>query len=75
MKYRSHRGSLAESMKTAIEVSDLEDLARKLGTTGKLTCKWYAKDDRIGWDTWLVCEDGCAIGMSDGNLSMEESKK
>ena len=75
MKYREHRGSLADSMETVIEVKDLKDLAEKMKYKGKLTCEWYAKDDRIGWDTWLVCEDGCAIGMADGNLNSGSQDK
>lgn len=68
MKYREHRGSLADSMETVIEVKDLKDLAEKLSYQGKLTCRWYAQDDRIGWDTWLVCDENGPLGMSDGEL-------
>jgi hypothetical protein len=74
MKYREHRGSLADSMETVIEVKSLKDLAQKMKYKGILTCKWYCKDDRIGWDTWLICEDGCAIGMSDGELKVDENE-
>jgi hypothetical protein len=77
MKYRSHRGSLEDSMATVIEVNSLDDLRDKLNAKqeyepfkikGKLTCIWYCKDDRIGWDTYIVCADGWVIGMSNGKL-------
>ena len=29
---------------------------------------WYAQDDRIVWDTYLVTLDGCAIGFTNGDL-------
>ena len=68
MKFRFHRHDLDDSMKTMIEVDSLKELAEKYNIQGNLTCKWYIKDERIGWDTWLVLKDGHPIGMSDGEL-------
>jgi hypothetical protein len=72
MKYREHRGSLADSMETVIEVKSLRDLATKMNYKGVLSCKEYSQDHRIGWDTWLICEDGFPIGMSNGELKADD---
>jgi hypothetical protein len=64
VKYRDHRETLVESMKTVREIRSLDEIQ----STGKLTCKYYGYDSRIGWETWIVCENGCGIGFSDGEL-------
>jgi hypothetical protein len=69
--YRPHRAYLDEAMKEVFEVNsfaDIEDYYKRIGfpLKGKLTCEWYCLDKRINWDTWVVCEDGQAIGFSNG---------
>ena len=78
MKYRHHRGSLEASLETVIEIHSLDELKKVLmkdrkaqqfsDEVGELTCKHYCYDERIKWNTWLICEDGNAIGFSDGEL-------
>lgn len=34
-----------------------------------VTLEWYASDERIGWDTWLLCVDGKAALFTDGMLA------
>lgn len=78
MKFRRQRGSLEESMETVQEVQSLEDVRailhasrKEIGldpSIGKLTCKHYSYDARIQWDTWIICEDGAAIGFANGEL-------
>ncbi len=68
MKYRHQRGGLAESMATVIEIEPTIDaLAVMLRVPpSAVTVERYCYDKRIGWDTYLVCVDGCAVGMTDG---------
>lgn len=71
--YRPHRGSLAEAMKEVMEVTSLQGIReyyikRGFSVEEPLTCKWYAFDKRINWDTWIVCENGKALGFSNGPL-------
>lgn len=76
MKFRFHKGSLENSMKTICEVIDLNDLKNIIEKNenwlerpiGTLTCNHYCYDYRIDWDTWVVCNDGSAIGFSNGEL-------
>lgn len=78
MKFRHQRGSLKESMATVQEVETLEDIRSILSAKrkeigleapiGELTCKHYSYDSRINWDTWIICENGSAIGFSNGEL-------
>jgi len=80
MKYRDHRGSLADSMETVREVYTVEEIMRHLNeyfnlfgrTVIEIKFSHQGLDDRIGWDTWLVLqrldnEDFFTVaGMSDG---------
>lgn len=76
MKFRHHRGSLVESLQTLVDVQNLAELRQHLEqdrddpkwTVGKLASRYYCYDARLKWDTWLVTEDGNAIGFSDGEL-------
>jgi hypothetical protein len=77
MKFREHRGSLAESMKTVVELNTKEDFCKHLNMVVRkfighneftLSFKEYSFDTRINWDTWLVVIDGDGvIGMLDGH--------
>lgn len=83
MKFRPVRGGLAESMmyveewKTRAEleaivnktIGDCYPLVNRTsdphGT--KMQIKWYARDDRIGWNTFIVLVDGIGpVGFTDG---------
>lgn len=79
MKFREHRGGLAESMDTVIEVSDGEallehvrNLAQRWPTFPAITAETvhvepYGRDERIGWDTHIVTLDGYGVlGFTDG---------
>lgn len=54
--YRSHRGTLEESMKTVCEVNSKQELANHISeefglfiNPNDLTVRWYCADNRIGW--------------------------
>ena len=68
MKYRHHRGGLAESMETVREIEPtiaaLEALLRATDVT--VEKYGYGIDERIGWDTHLVCVNGIPAGFTDG---------
>ena len=76
MKFREHRGGLAESMETVVELNTrkefcdhLSKIARKFVPEGEFTISFseYSFDTRIYWDTFLVILNGCGpIGMLDG---------
>lgn len=77
-KFREHRGSLADSMATALPcrsrqelVAICKDLLRPFGfvlsNVEKLKVERYVYDDRIGWDTHIVTiPDYGVIGWTDG---------
>lgn len=79
VKYRPHRGTLAEAMKEVIEVENLQDLIEhmqqevidwyplnELPTLENTKIEPYIFDDRIGWDTHIVTVNGQAWGFTDG---------
>ena len=75
--FRYHRGTLADAMKTAIEVKSLEILRQTIikdceciNPEGKMNIKKYGKavDVRIGWDTYIVTWDKQPIGFLSGEL-------
>ncbi len=82
MKYRDHRGSLADSMKTAQEVSTIEEIKQHLNkfynqfkkSVVEIKFEHAGMDDRIKWDTYYVLQrlegetDFTVAGMSDGVL-------
>ena len=80
-RYRPHRSLLADSMRKVIEVNDLAQLVRhmrrevaswypkdELPTEDNTKIEPYGRDDRIGWDTYIVLVDGKAWGFTDGPL-------
>ncbi len=70
MKYRSHRGSLSDSMETEVEVNTLEELIAHInslnndfdekfsGKVEELKFEHVGMDERIGWDTYYVLVKG-----------------
>lgn len=87
MKYREHRGSLSDSMKTLKEFKSLEELHRHIQSVWGMDIKvedisfnYSCYDKRINWNTYYVClkteysEHPHCIGMSDGILTGETSK-
>lgn len=77
MKFRWHRGGLAESMETVVEIEPtrqaLADLVTKdwifwgeTASPAEVDVRPYSYDDRIEWDTYLVFWRGRSVGMSDG---------
>lgn len=78
-KVREHRGSLADAMETVFEVQDFAGLVDHMRKTlepyGKLVkpedvkVEYYTRDDRIGWDTYIVSIDGYGVwGFTNGPL-------
>lgn len=71
-KFRHHRGGLAASMETTVEVATLAELAAELQgagwPSGTIVVAPYGFDDRIGWDTHIVTVDGAAVGFTDGPM-------
>ncbi len=73
MLFRLHRGSLDNSMKTVKEVETLSDIIKYLKEDGlidvkSLTCKFYCFDERINWNTYIICSKGQAVGFSNGMI-------
>lgn len=83
MKIRAHRGGLAESMATVVEIEPTAQavadhitaawdwlLDGKVISPDSVKVKKYGDgvDTRIGWDTYLVTVDGSVFGMTDGPL-------
>lgn len=72
-KFRPHTSNFKSSMDSVIEVNSLEELKRELKDHpnyfgGELVCSQYGLDDRNGWDTWLITEDGAFLGFTDSKL-------
>lgn len=76
MKFRQHRGTLAESMETVVELADRAALDAYLVkqlkpwmdvTPERIEAKPYTHDRRIDWDTWAVLVDGTIVGFTDGD--------
>jgi len=78
-KYRDHRGGLAESMATAQEFSNKENLLHYLAISlgdyaknvdiNKTTIKPYGFDKRIGWDSHIVHLEGYGVfGFTDRQI-------
>jgi len=68
--FRPHRGLLADSMDAVIEVEDKFDLMEKIDLRENIQSRWYAYDDRIGWDTWIVTTySGLPLGFTNGDIS------
>jgi hypothetical protein len=76
MKLREHRGGLAESMETTIEiVANMRALREHINkelspnlvvTEGMLHVEPYGFDDRIKWHTFIVTIDGYGVfGFTD----------
>lgn len=75
--FRYHRGSLADAMRTVVEVKDIADLTDKLirdcggyiKADGKLKIKPYGDwDSRINWTTHIVTWDRTVMGFLSGEL-------
>ncbi len=67
--YRDHKGTLADSMDTVQEMADFAELAsyvEKRSGAGVITVEPYSYDKRIEWDVYLVCNDGQAVGYTNG---------
>ena len=69
--YRPHRGGLSAAMAEVVEIADREALIEHLGKTwspkadgSNVVVKWYATDDRIGWDTYMVLIDNIPVGFT-----------
>lgn len=68
MRYRPHRGSLADAMKEVVEVQDLEALRDYLNDPKIVIKPYYDRyDPRIGWKkTYLVMSGtGGPLGFTD----------
>lgn len=81
MKFRHHRGSLDDAMKTIVELEpSLKALREHLVASrkgeplgnyvGTLRLEYRGEDERIGWSTYIVTEDGNAIGYTDGPITV-----
>jgi hypothetical protein len=68
---RKHRGGYAESMATAKEIDATLDAVAKYfeQPVERITVEPYSGiDRRNGWDTYIVCLYGAAIGMTNGGV-------
>lgn len=85
IKYRPHRHSLEDSMREMREVDSFAELVRcmrsevqswyppdQLPTEDNTAVKPYGRDDRIGWDTYIVTVNGHAWGFTDGPCQRQD---
>lgn len=77
MLFRFHAGTLEESMKTCIEVTNRKELVDYLKNKSNLfgniveeeiQCNLYGYDNRIGWRTYLITDKHGVIGMTNGKI-------
>jgi len=79
IKFRFHRGALADSLETLVQFSNKDELynyiiqwlyslpGNKVITHDDIAVKYYCYDSRINWDTYLVTiKDWGPVGMTDG---------
>jgi len=72
MKFREHRESLEDALKTVVEISPTREallkyinkIYNKNYTIEKLDVKYYIFDERINWDTCIVTVDGNTVGFT-----------
>lgn len=76
MKVRQHRGSLDDSMATCFEVQNKQELVDEMSNIlgyriadADVSVEYYAFDQRINWDTYLVKYKNHAFGFADGMIS------
>jgi hypothetical protein len=78
MKYREHRGGLADSMKTVREIQPSLGalaIALKVPPSAITVNKYGDYDKRIGWDTHIVCVNGSPTGFTDGPVTDADGPK
>lgn len=88
MKLREHRRLLDESLATTIEIEPTREAllgainAAMLGWSGfpvteaAVSVKPYCFDDRIGWNTHIVCiKDWGVYGFTDGSVTEQPKEK
>lgn len=69
VRFRFHREFLDDALKTVIDVFSKKDIEDATGYSN-ITVTKYGKgiDERCGWDTHIVCENGRGCGFTDGPL-------
>jgi len=81
MKFRQHRGGLDDSMGTVVEIAATrEGLAGVISLAtgcprpnpGDIEVEFYAYDERIGWQTYIVTLKGEAVGFTDGPIDEQD---
>ena len=68
--FRHHRGSLAESMDTVVKVETINQLCSIIEAVhgpGKISARYYMFDERINWQTYIVCHNGCGVGFANAD--------
>lgn len=69
--FRPHREFLDQAMAEVQEVTSIKDIERITGYSD-ITVEKYGPpgkiDERIGWDTYIVCEGGRGCGFTNGPL-------
>lgn len=73
--YRPVRGGLAQAMSEIVRIhGGTVQLAQHLGVEpSRVHVKPYIYDQRIKWDTYLVCVDGFAAGYTDGPVIVNDA--
>lgn len=71
MLFREHKGSLDKSMKTVVELKDIDELVKYISdmlqpfgmsvTPDSLHTQPYGYDNRIDWETYIVTLDGYGV--------------
>lgn len=67
-KFRPVRELLEEAMKNVVEFETLQELTALVTDDSKaiVEFKHQGYDKRIGWDTYIVCVNGQAMGYTNG---------
>ena len=75
VKFRKHRGSLEDSMKTETQVKDKKDIAEICSDElikfdpEKIEIKHYGFDERIQWNSFIVYyPDYGVLGFTNANI-------
>jgi hypothetical protein len=78
VRFREHKGNLGDSLATTVVLKDWDELVDYIAgllepwnftvRPERVYAIAYGRDDRIGWDTYLITLDGYGVmGFTDGD--------
>lgn len=67
--FRRHRQFLDDALKTTVDITSIDHI-QKLYPGSEIKIEKYGGiDERCGWDTYIVTQDGKACGFTNGPLN------